>query len=364
VIGFAGIQTLISNGAGNTLEAGPVPTELSYAVANITVDLAAGVAEANGATTGDTLLGCFPVALVAGTGDTVLADSGNDTLTAAGSGDTVIGGTGNDTLIVAGGASNVLEAGSGADTLLSDGTNDTLIAGSGIDTLASSDTGDTLVGNAGGSTLISTGTQSVASYAADHVAVDLAAGTATINGATTGDTLVGITAALVYGSSDTVLAGSGTNTLLASGASDTLVAGSGTDTLAATGGGASYQFATGDGQATIVNGAPGSTSASNELDFGGGIADNDLWLLQRGNDLQIDVMGTSSAITIANWFASAGNQLQEITAGGLKLDSQVSQLVQAMATYAANNPGFDPTAVTQAPNDPNLQNAIAAAWHH
>jgi hypothetical protein len=80
--------------------------------------------------------------------------------------------------------------------------------------------------------------------------------------------------------------------------------------------------------------------------------------------LQIDLMGTKSAITISNWFSGAGNQLQEITAGGLKLDSQVSQLVQAMATYAANNPGFDPTAVAQAPTDPNLQNAIAAAWHH
>jgi hypothetical protein len=66
-----------------------------------------------------------------------------------------------------------------------------------------------------------------------------------------------------------------------------------------------------------------------------------------------------SAITVANWFAGSGNQLQEITAGG-----QVSQLVQAMAAYAANNPGFDPTAVPQAPNDPNLQNAIASSWHH
>jgi hypothetical protein len=75
-------------------------------------------------------------------------------------------------------------------------------------------------------------------------------------------------------------------------------------------------------------------------------------------------MGTKSSITVENWFASAGNQLQEITAGGLKIDSQVSQLVQAMATYAANNPGFDPTAASQAPNDPTLQNAIASSWHH
>ena len=45
------------------------------------------------------------------------------------------------------------------------------------------------------------------------------------------------------------------------------------------------------------------------------------------------------------------------------LDSQVAQLVQAMATYTAGHAGFDPTAVTQMPNDSPLQSAIASAWH-
>jgi hypothetical protein len=34
-----------------------------------------------------------------------------------------------------------------------------------------------------------------------------------------------------------------------------------------------------------------------------------------------------------------------------------------MATYSANNAGFNPATATQAPNDPNLQATIAAAWH-
>jgi hypothetical protein len=34
-----------------------------------------------------------------------------------------------------------------------------------------------------------------------------------------------------------------------------------------------------------------------------------------------------------------------------------------MATFQTNNPGFDPTAVAQAPNDPTVQAAIAASWH-
>jgi hypothetical protein len=34
-----------------------------------------------------------------------------------------------------------------------------------------------------------------------------------------------------------------------------------------------------------------------------------------------------------------------------------------MAIYSTTNPAFDPTAVSQAPNDAALQNAIAASWH-
>jgi serralysin len=55
--------------------------------------------------------------------------------------------------------------------------------------------------------------------------------------------------------------------------------------------------------------------------------------------------------------------LQEITAGGLELDSSVTQLVQAMAAYATAHAGFDPTAAAQLPSDAQLHQTIAAAWH-
>ena len=108
-----------------------------------------------------------------------------------------------------------------------------------------------------------------------------------------------------------------------------------------------------------------SSGASNEFDFTGNVTDENLWFLQSGNDLRIDVMGTNNQATIAGWFNS-GNQASEIfTAGGLKLDSQISQLVQAMAAYSGSHTGFDPTAsnVHQIPNDTTLQNTVAAAWH-
>jgi ABC-type multidrug transport system fused ATPase/permease subunit len=100
------------------------------------------------------------------------------------------------------------------------------------------------------------------------------------------------------------------------------------------------------------------------LNFTGNVTDQNLFF-QSGNNLQIDVMGTNNQTTIDGWFNS-GNQASEIfTAGGLKLDSQISQLVQAMASYSGSNAGFDPTAsnVHQIPNDTALQNTVAAAWH-
>jgi hypothetical protein len=144
------------------------------------------------------------------------------------------------------------------------------------------------------------------------------------------------------------------------GVTDQLVAGAGTERLVNSGAAGFYDYAGGTGKAAIVTGAPGNAAGSNELDFGPGISDEKLWLILSGNDLQTDVMGKQSQMTVAGWFA--GTRLQDITAI-LKRDIQVSKLVKAMATYAANTPGFDPAAVARALNDPALQTAIAAAWH-
>lgn len=57
-------------------------------------------------------------------------------------------------------------------------------------------------------------------------------------------------------------------------------------------------------------------------------------------------------------------QLDEINAGGLTMDDQVSQLIQAMASYSLK-PSFDPTSssTTVMPQDASLQTALASAWH-
>ena len=90
-----------------------------------------------------------------------------------------------------------------------------------------------------------------------------------------------------------------------------------------------------------------------------------MWFEQKGNDLQIDLLGTHDRITVAGWFADPRAQVQSINlADGSKIDSQITQLVTAMAAYSGNHPGFDPTAAVQQPHDSQLQNAIEATWHH
>ena len=90
-----------------------------------------------------------------------------------------------------------------------------------------------------------------------------------------------------------------------------------------------------------------------------------------GTSSEAQVIGTTGNDTLQwqvinelGWFDTP-SQLNDIkTSDGSTLDhSAVAQLVQAMATYSAGNPGFDPTSATQAPSDPGLQTAIAASWH-
>jgi Ca2+-binding RTX toxin-like protein len=108
-----------------------------------------------------------------------------------------------------------------------------------------------------------------------------------------------------------------------------------------------------------------SSGTSNEFDFTGNVTDQNLWFLQSGNNLQIDIVGTKNQTTINGWFNGGNQASEEFTAGGLRLDNQISQLVQAMAAYSGSHAGFDPTAsnVHQIPNDAALQNTVATAWH-
>jgi hypothetical protein len=56
------------------------------------------------------------------------------------------------------------------------------------------------------------------------------------------------------------------------------------------------------GQAQIN--LPATAADKNELDFVGGITDDELWFVQSGNDLKIDLIGTNTQVTVVGWFAA------------------------------------------------------------
>ena len=135
--------------------------------------------------------------------------------------------------------------------------------------------------------------------------------------------------------------------------------------LSGNGGADNYWFNSGDGAVQINNGVSTSNTAAGQVDFLGSLTDENLWFLKSGNNLVADLIGTKDQVTINNYYTSGDTyaQVSQFDAGGLKLDTQLATLVQAMATYSANNSGFNPQTATAMPTDPTLQNAISAAWH-
>ncbi|MFM0047514.1 beta strand repeat-containing protein [Paraburkholderia sediminicola] len=163
----------------------------------------------------------------------------------------------------------------------------------------------------------------------------------------------------------------GNDTLYGSTGDDTFDGQGGTDLEIGRGGNDTYVLKPGYGALSIENGnsAHWWSSGSGELAIQEAVP-QDLWLQRVGNALQVDLMGSSTSATIADWYGDNYSQLAAIdvsdgTPGGsYALDSQVSQLVQAMATFSANNPGFDPTSsANPVITDPTVLAAVNTAWH-
>ena len=204
-----------------------------------------------------------------------------------------------------------------SDTLLSInaasafGFNDTLIAANGADTLTAASAEDTLIGNAAGSTLIDNGgfgSGNVAAYTADNVVVDLNANTATVNGSSVSDTLVGIHAVEALGTNDTLIGNSGfqNTTLTALVGGNTLIAGGAFTTLFGLANGATLMAGSGDfGPETlyeannlVVNLAAGTAAVN-----GSGISDTLVGLQL------VTISGDNSTLV-------GGGEGDSLTAGG------------------------------------------------
>ncbi len=160
-----------------------------------------------------------------------------------------------------------------------------------------------------------------------------------LNGLAGNDKLYGL------GGNDTLLGGAGDDELYGGAGADTLIGGAGNDRLYGDRGNDLYQFERGGGQDVIDDFDPDANT--DVLQFGSGIAADQLWFSKNGWDLEVGVIGTSDKVTVSKWsFWGEGTwekaqQIEQFrTADGkVLMASQVDQMVQAMAAFAPPAPG-------------------------
>lgn len=158
-------------------------------------------------------------------------------------------------------------------------------------------------------------------------------------------TLTGATA--INGSGNTVA-----NVLAGNSAANTLTGAAGNDT---------YVMGRGSAADTIVD-IDSTAGNTDVVSFLSGVATDQLWFRHVGNNLEVSIIGTSDRATINNWYSGSNNHIEQfkIADGKLLLDSQVENLVSAMAAFAP--PSAGQTTLPQNYQD-QLSATIAANWH-
>lgn len=134
------------------------------------------------------------------------------------------------------------------------------------------------------------------------------------------------------GGIDTLVGGAGADTLDGSDGNDILTGGVDNDTLYGGYGDDAYTFAAGDGQDVIneYNGMDKADLNRNLLSV----------MFERvGNDLRVAMNGSTDTITVTSWYGSDDKKIETFEAadGSTITNTQVEQLIQAMASFSTDN---------------------------
>jgi Ca2+-binding RTX toxin-like protein len=312
--------------------------------------------------------------LLGGAGDDRLGGgNGADTLTGGIGNDLLIGGRGNDTYVfsVGDGQDTIDNLGGGLDTLRFEGIDFNQVA-SGL-----MRSGDNLILRvSGGSDQVTLQDY----FKGGDQAVDrivFASGGELTSGQLF--SVFGVTDPDPVGSPDylglpdernyasVTLGGAGSETFLAGSDADFIDAGAGDDLI--NGGAGSDYLIGGYGSDTYLIGANSGQDIINNFDAGDTGTDTlrfdsaaieDLWFSREGNDLTITQAGSDERVTFAHWYDAPDNQVERIEAGGERLlNSQVDQLVEAMAAYDV--PAGVGNVIPQDVTD-SLQPVLAENW--
>jgi len=280
---------------------------------------------------------------VVGAGDTVIetADNGTDTVVSSLThtlatnvenltlvGFNAISGTGNGLDNVLNGLLNL-----GSNTLAGKAGNDTYIIGS----------GDTVVEATGGG--VDTVQTSLSHTLGAQVENLTLIGTSAING--TGNELNNT---LTGNSANNVLNGGNGNDLLSGElGNDVLIGGTGNDT---------FLFSRGEGQDVVRD----NSGSADKILYDAGISPLDLVISRQANDLRLAIHGSADQVTMKDWYRSGHNRIETIQAGNseILLNTQVDQLIQAMAGFTQQTGLTWDQAIDQRPQD--VQTVLAAGW--
>ncbi|MBI3561971.1 MAG: putative Ig domain-containing protein [Gammaproteobacteria bacterium] len=353
-----------------------------------------------GSSANDTLNGTAFMDVINGLAgsDSLYGYAGNDTLDGGSGPDTMYGGTGDDTYSVNSGGDSVIEnLNEGIDTVksavsytLSDNVENLTLTGNASinaygnaldNRLMGNSANNTLTGNAGNDWLDGgTGSDSMRGGSGDDTYVVSSNGDVVIENANDGIDTVRTSISYTLGNNveNLVLTGAGnlsgsgnglSNSILGNSASNTLTGNAGNDTLQGLGGNDvlrggtgndTYLFGRGDGNDTLVENdtTPGNTDTAafsvNPLD---------LVFNQNGANLTIALHGGTDTLTVQNWYGGAQSQTEVFnSANGSHLsNTQVDQLIQAMAGFSASHGGIRwDQAIDQTPNE--VQAVLAAYW--
>lgn len=220
--------------------------------------------------------------------NTILAGEGNNTIVTGGGADGVTVGSGNDTLVLGDGVNTItglagdkiIITGAGADTITLTSGNNQIDAGDGINTItATSGNNHISTGAAADTITVTSGNNAICADGG----VNTITATGGDNQISTGDDADTVT---VTGGNNAIYAGNGVNTITATSGNNIIITGTDADTVTVTDG--SNFIAVGNGVNTVTSGAGNDTVISG--------VDTDTIVTGGGNDV-IVVKGGLDAVT-------------------------------------------------------------------
>jgi Ca2+-binding RTX toxin-like protein len=315
--------------------------------------------------------------LVGGNGNgTYLGGNGDDRIYAQGGADTLVGGAGNDAVDGGAGIDTYhYQRGDGMDTITETDAGNVLVFGSGIaqaDISAFIDISARFVLNDGPGEVLLYNWGTSGSYTIGQVRFGdgsvLSAEALSVNsvhGSEAGESIRGTSSTdrlFGYGGNDTISGGRDSDTLAGGTGDDLLEGGVGSDT---------YLFSdTWDSATGVITGWGMDTIVDSDrnpnvdvVSFGSEVQPLDLVFVQSGGDLLVRRHGSTDTITVQDWYSDSSSQVETFRGsdGSTLLNTQIDQLIQAMATFSANNGGITwDQALDQQPQD--VQAVLAGYW--